>query len=83
MDTGWKVILNTATLLMHLSNWLAIVNFAEELSYYRPNRQRFNKLLAAYLRRDDDVDAEPDDFDYQKRKRSFFRENGEFEWAFG
>ena len=49
--------------------------FSDELNYYRPNRQRFNKLLAAYLRRDDDIDPESDDpSEFQARKRSFFRE---------
>lgn len=42
---------------------------------YRPNRQQWNKILASYLRRDDDMDEAPyDPYEMEARKRSIFRE---------
>nr|XP_019553794.2 stress response protein NST1 isoform X1 [Aedes albopictus] len=42
---------------------------------YRPNRQQWNKILASYLRRDDDMDEAPyDPYELEARKRSVFRE---------
>ncbi|XP_055531774.1 uncharacterized protein LOC129722393 [Wyeomyia smithii] len=48
---------------------------SDEPLAYRPNRQRLNKILANYLRRDDDLEEEPyDPYDLEARKRSIFRE---------
>ncbi|KAL1377059.1 hypothetical protein pipiens_016509 [Culex pipiens pipiens] len=48
-----------------------------QLPSFRPNRQRLNKLLANYLRRDEDPDEGPyDPYELEARKRSIFREAG-------
>lgn len=47
-----------------------------QLPSFRPNRQRLNKILANYLRRDEDPEPEGpfDPYELEARKRSIFRE---------
>uniref|UniRef100_A0A182MP81 Uncharacterized protein n=1 Tax=Anopheles culicifacies TaxID=139723 RepID=A0A182MP81_9DIPT len=46
----------------------------EQQQQFRPNRQRLNRILANYLRRDDDPEDGYDPYDLDTRKRSVFRE---------
>ncbi|XP_052862258.1 uncharacterized protein LOC128268975 [Anopheles cruzii] len=50
----------------------------EEQQQFRPNRQRLNRILANYLRRDEEpIDDPYDPYDLEARKRSVFRERDE------
>uniref|UniRef100_A0AAG5D8Z0 Uncharacterized protein n=1 Tax=Anopheles atroparvus TaxID=41427 RepID=A0AAG5D8Z0_ANOAO len=49
----------------------------EEQQQFRPNRQRLNRILANYLRRDDEPEEAFDPYDLEARKRSVFRERDE------
>lgn len=49
----------------------------EQQQQFRPNRQRLNRILANYLRRDEEPDDGYDPYDLDTRKRSVFRERDE------
>lgn len=50
------------------------VTATEEQQQFRPNRQRLNRILANYLRREEDPEEAYDPYDLEARKRSVFRE---------
>uniref|UniRef100_A0A182N7I9 Uncharacterized protein n=1 Tax=Anopheles dirus TaxID=7168 RepID=A0A182N7I9_9DIPT len=49
----------------------------EQQQQFRPNRQRLNRILANYLRRDDEPEEVYDPYELDTRKRSVFRERDE------
>uniref|UniRef100_A0A182PEX8 Uncharacterized protein n=1 Tax=Anopheles epiroticus TaxID=199890 RepID=A0A182PEX8_9DIPT len=49
----------------------------DQQQQFRPNRQRVNRILANYLRRDKEPDDGYDSYDLDTRKRSMFREREE------
>lgn len=83
--TGWNVSTTEEKCVGNFhrqlkSHFPATASDDPQLPSFRPNRQRLNKLLANYLRRDEDPDEGPyDPYELEARKRSIFRErDGEY-----
>lgn len=77
MATGWNVSRRgEPSATEPLNDWIAFVPLAteEQQQQFRPNRQRLNRILANYLRRDEEPDDGYDPYDLDTRKRSVFRE---------
>ncbi|XP_058126213.1 trichohyalin [Anopheles ziemanni] len=57
--------------------WMEPTADEQQQQQFRPNRQRLNRILANYLRRDEEPEEAYDPYDLEARKRSVFRERDE------